>query len=293
MLIKAFPFRVLILLIAFPLVVYAGYRWYQHAHSIEQWPVVFDVPISLPMQRRFAVNEGVSVTFPEAEKAMQLALSTFRSGSNSVSSTEHLVSMLKNIWITWPESDAAVEASLFYLQTLAVDRSRALQQNARQDYVERAFQVPERYFSSEYQASSQSIAKHLLQAYIEDTQHDQAWQFCIRLRWFSPRTDIFAPLCQHLIEQSPDVALDSTKTYALLSPQIPMHSLEVEILSKALVENVQSYLVQPYDSEGMGKAIIELGRAGFKGLSEQLLLEMLQIDPVNTPKVEVALAKSR
>lgn len=286
--------RAVLMLSIFGIVVAAiilAYQLCHHDKAVDEWPVSLHTPLFLPTQAGFASATENNHGSKAADEAWIRALSGFRSASSDNAAVKQTAPLLRDIWDTWPDSDAAIRAQLFYLGTLETYGADEIGLDQSLEFIERAFQSPQLYFSSEHQASAQSVAADLIQTLIEENNKTQAWRLCVRLRWLMPRVDLLTPVCQNLVKESLDLALTPKLTLSLLSPLVPVSKIPTEKLTPPLAAAVQHYLSHPYDVDALAKIIIALYKEGFNEISSKLLLELLQINPMAVPKVEVAIDK--
>ena len=284
-----------VLIVAIPgvllMTILLSYLLYNNYKTANEWPVSLHEPLFIPTQVSFATRIENNQNPGAAEEAWKHALSGFRSASSDAAAIKQAAPLLRDIWTSWPNSDIAVRAQLFYLGTLEAYGSDEVGLEQSLAFLGRAFQSPRLYFSSEHQASAQFVATQVIQTLVEQSNDAQAWLLCVRLRWLAPRIDLIAPVCQGLIDESPHVALSPKLTLSLLSPLVPISKIPAEKLTLSLAKVLQHYLSHPYDVDALTKAIIELYKGGFKELSSEVLLELLEIDPMKVSKIEVAVDK--
>ena len=267
------------------------YQLYRQNESADEWLVSLQAPFFIPVQRRFANPADPGQNPVIAVELWRHALSDFRSASDDLIAIRKAEPLLRDIWSNWPDTDIAVQAQLFYLGTLeSYQHDDAWLEHALA-FMEQAIQAPQLYFSSEHQAAAQWVAVHLVQALVEARDHATAWRMCIRLRWLAPRIELIAPVCESVIEDTRSVALSSSDTLSLLSPFVSISEIPTEKQPLPLLKAVQAYLAAPYNAEVLASVTIELYKGGFEVLSSALLLELLQLDPVKQPKIEMIIDK--
>jgi len=262
----------------------AGYLGYRNSALENEWPVTLDEALIIPMQRNFDSSIAMNPSPVDAQEAFNHALNVFRFAANDVTAIEQTGPLLRDIWMKWHDSDIALRAQLFYLRTLQAygrNESRLLESL---EFVEHALLMPHVYFSGEYQASTQYVVIHAIEALLEQGDQAGAWHLCVKLRWFAPRIELIVPLCHSVAENAS--ALAPKTTLDLLSPLVSVREIPAGRFSLTLAQAVQAYLSHPYDAESLSKTIIELYKGGFKELSAILLNELMQIDPVEMPGVE-------
>ncbi len=267
------------------------YQLYQQNESVDEGSISLQAPFFIPVQSHFLAAVDPSQNPVIAVELWRHALSDFRSASDDLIAIRQAAPLLRDIWTNWPDTDIAVQAQLFYLGTLeSYQHDDAWLEHALA-FMEQAIQSPRLYFSSEHQAAAQWVAVHLIQALVGARDHATAWRMCIRLRWLAPRIELIAPVCESVIEDTRSVALASSDTLSLLSPFVSISEIPTEKQRLSLLKAVQAYLAAPYNAEVLALVIIELYKGGFEELSSALLLELLQLDPVKQPKIEMIIDK--
>lgn len=257
----------------------------------DRWPVSLQAPLFVPAQSRFPVPLKHNQDAAEAKETWTRALNKFRSAPSDLEAVDQSAPLFREIWNRWPNSDVAIRAQFFYIETLGAYSSEEVELAHLQSVFEQALQSPQRYFTHEYQASTQSLSAQLIQTLLEENRASQAWALCVRLRWHAPRIDLLAPLCKRLLDEAPEVAMTPAATLNLLPPTVVLKEIPAEKLKLPLAKALQNYLTHPYNPDTLATASIELYKGGFKDISRQLFLEMLEIDPVKAPKIEIAIDK--
>lgn len=249
----------------------------------------------LPLQTRFAelpVGTTSSPADPGAEAALNDALQAFRDAPKPSIAVEMVKPQLAAIWQRWPGSAAALDARLFYLQTLPRYGLKANLHALRGEFVEAALRYPARYFSESTLATTQSLAVQYLDA-LAWRQADTAWGLCLKFRWLAPRVERLVESCRKWSEKAAEGFVAPEAVIALLPAAVRVVELPRARVTPALVSAVRKFVANPYDFEAQGAAVLALQTAGMKNAARQLLGELLEIDPVNTPKIEVALSRIR
>lgn len=165
-------------------------------------------------------------------------------------------------------------------------------------FLERATKKPMFFFSEDNEAASQRKSAEILKTMINPESLVMAWNYCLRLRWLSPRIDIVAPICKKIgdtiLKDASRLTSDPLKN---LLPQ-KVHRLEL-MTSSSLGKITNDYLMQPYDPTRLSALIIALDNEGIRDLAGHLLTELYQLDSqclwlrvapggLNRPLVEIA-----
>lgn len=144
-------------------------------------------------------------------------------------------------------------------------------------FIEQAIEKPSLYFSQDNEAGSQRKAAQLLETMAKSGELGAAWNYCLRLRWLSPRIDLVAPVCREI----GDSLLKDTSKWPppRLEDLLPAQAARTElIVGSTLGEISRDYLKQPYDPARLTAVVISLDSSGRRDLASRLLAELYQID---------------
>lgn len=177
----------------------------------------------------------------------------------------------------WPETELAVRARWFAIDTLGRYRATGLED--LRELVESALAAPGLYFQDEFQLSMQTAAAELVRRLEDEGRAAEAWRLCLRLRWGVPRIDRIAPACRTLIARHREMGLAPQAVLALLPRSLAVLRPAPEPLGEAGAAALWRYLAQPYDPELLMRAYLVLWRAKLRGECEPLAAELLGLDP--------------
>lgn len=222
-----------------------------------------------------------------AQAAYHQAVAKFRATANHENGLQQIDQSMLDIAQRWPNTAAAISAQLFRINTLKPDLANPSNPSYEATYLDQAIAYPNQYFSDQYQANTQHIAKQVIDALIDKRDHRAASQYCWQLRWLAQQISAFAGPCATVLDTAPDAASNaqSTPAFALAWK----HPIDIDTLTDTQLERAHIYLQNPYRADNMAQAAMALSHAGRPKLAKLMLNEMLLLDPVAVPTFEMQL----